>query len=168
MKLKMVLMAGLALALALSFSVAAAGPGGGPELAQLRAATARYHRTEVAMADGYNFVDGLDHCFFSPGEGGMGYHLINAGLLDTTVEALRPEALVYQPGPNGQLKLGAVEYIVPAAAWDAEGHGDLPQVLGQTLHLNAPLGVYVLHAWIFDHNPAGIFEDWNPKVTCSG
>lgn len=25
-------------------------------------------------------------------------------------------------------------------------------------------GVYVLHAWIFEHNPAGMFEDWNPRV----
>jgi hypothetical protein len=39
-------------------------------------------------------------------------------------------------------------------------------VLGQHLHLNAGLGVYVLHAWIFMNNPAGIFEDWNPDVTC--
>jgi hypothetical protein len=26
--------------------------------------------------------------------------------------------------------------------------------------------VYVLHAWIFEHNPAGMFEDWNPRVVC--
>jgi len=118
------------------------------------------------MGDGYNLVAGLDQCFFNPGVGGMGYHLINGSLLDTTVEALRPEALVYQPGPDGRLHLGAVEYIVPAAAWDAEGHGHLPQVLGQTFHLNAPLGVYVLHVWTYNHNPAGIFQDWNPTVGC--
>jgi hypothetical protein len=39
-------------------------------------------------------------------------------------------------------------------------------VLGHHLHLNPGLGVYVLHAWIFKNNPAGIFEDWNPNVTC--
>ena len=28
------------------------------------------------------------------------------------------------------------------------------------------LGVYILHAWIWKNNPAGMFEDWNPKVSC--
>src|SRR5690606_17142716 len=37
----------------------------------------------------------------------------------------------------------------------------------QHLHLNEPLGVYVLHAWVFKDNPAGIFEDWNPDVSCA-
>jgi hypothetical protein len=41
-------------------------------------------------------------------------------------------------------------------------------VLGQRLHLNEALGVYILHAWVWQHNPNGIFEDWNPTVHCSG
>jgi hypothetical protein len=32
--------------------------------------------------------------------------------------------------------------------------------------LNPVLGWYILHAWIWQHNPAGMFEDWNPTVTC--
>ena len=62
--------------------------------------------------------------------------------------------------------LGAVEYIVPAAEWDATGNTEPPSVLGQSFHLNSDLGVYILHAWIFRHNSAGIFEDWNPNVSC--
>jgi hypothetical protein len=94
----------------------------------------------------------------------MGFHYINTDLLDTNIELLRPEAMVYTPSPNG-LQLGAVEYIIPASAWDAE-HDELPELLGQHFHLNTRLGVYVLHAWIWKNNAAGIFEDWNPVVSC--
>lgn len=135
------------------------------DLAKLRKATAQYHRLEAAQAVGYDLVPGLDHCFNNPGIGGMGYHYINVSLLDTTVDFLQPEAMVYVPGPNGILQLGAVEYIVPAAAWDAE-HSELPQVIGHEFHLNPSLGVYVLHIWIWKNNPSGMFEDWNPKVSC--
>ena len=26
---------------------------------------------------------------------------------------------------------------------------------------------YALHAWIWDHNPAGVFENFNPTVSCT-
>ena len=26
---------------------------------------------------------------------------------------------------------------------------------------------YALHAWIWDHNPAGVFESFNPRVSCT-
>jgi hypothetical protein len=32
--------------------------------------------------------------------------------------------------------------------------------------LNPALGWYILHAWVWKNNPAGMFEDWNPTVTC--
>jgi hypothetical protein len=96
----------------------------------------------------------------------MGYHYINAASLDANVDVLAPEAMVYAPGPNGQLKLGAVEYIVPVGAWEEAGNEELPTVLGQEFHLNESIWVYVLHAWIWNHNPSGMFEDWNPNVTC--
>jgi hypothetical protein len=137
------------------------------QLAQVRAATARFQRTDAAKDAGYISVPGLDFCFDNPGVGGMGYHLIKTTSLDLTVNVLKPEAMVYAPGPNGQMQLVAVEYIVPAAAWDAAGNKQLPSALGQTFHLDAELGVYILHAWIWRENPMGMFEDWNPKVSCS-
>ena len=136
------------------------------ELAQLRAATAEFHRPEAAQAAGYGLVPGLDHCFHNPGVGGMGYHYINVSILDTTVELTRPEAMVYTPGPDGILQLGAVEYIVPAVAWDAQGHTHPPVLFGRFFRLNQALGVYVLHAWAWKNNPSGMFEDWNPNVSC--
>lgn len=136
------------------------------QLAQVRATTARFHRTEAAYALGYTLVPGLDYCFENPGVGGMGVHLIKTSSLDLSVDPLQPEAMVYQPGPKGQLQLVAVEYIVPAAAWDAAGNAQLPSALGHSFHLNAGLGVYILHAWIWRDNPLGMFNDWNPKVSC--
>jgi hypothetical protein len=136
------------------------------QLAQVRAATAQFHSTDAAKAAGYVSVPDLDSCFNNPGVGGMGFHLIKTSSLDLTVNVLEPEAMVYAPGPNGQLQLDAVEYIVPAAPWDAAGNTKPPSVLGQTFHLDAELGVYILHAWIWQENPSGMFEDWNPKVSC--
>lgn len=139
---------------------------GQSDLAKLRAATTQFHSLENARSAGYDLVPGLDHCFDNPGVGAMGYHYINTDILDTSVDPLQPEAMVFAPGPNGQLKLAAVEFIVPAEPWDATGNAELPSLYGKSFHLNESLGVYVLHAWVWKNNPSGMFEDWNPKVTC--
>ena len=63
------------------------------------------------MTAGWDLVEGLDHCFNNPGVGDMGIHYINVDLLDTTLNPLAPEAMVYQHGPDGELDewVGAVE-----------------------------------------------------------
>lgn len=136
------------------------------ELTKIRKATAKFHSIEAARKAKYDLREGLDHCFDNPGVGGMGFHYINTDILDLKLDALQPEAMVYAPGPEGDLNLGAVEYIVPAADWDAAGNTQPPSVLGHHLHLNKELGVYVLHLWLWRDNPAGMFEDWNPTVSC--
>jgi len=133
-------------------------------LDQLRRATAAYHSIPAANAAGYHLVPGLDYCFDNPGVGGMGYHLINTSLLDTTVERLKPEALVYDYNKFGKLQFVAVEYLVPIKDWDA-GHTRLPRLFGQTFMRNDALGVYYLHAWIWLPNSLGMFTDWNPKIS---
>ena len=135
------------------------------DLAKVRQATANFRRVEIAKAAGYDLREGLDHCFENPGVGAMGFHYIRQPL-DLKLDPLQPEAMVYAPGPEGQLKLGAVEYIVPAADWDAAGNTKPPMLLGHHLHMNKDLGVYILHIWLWRHNPAGMFEDWNPTVSC--
>jgi len=137
------------------------------DVAAVRAATAPFHNPQKALDAGWAPQPGLDSCFKNPGVGGMGFHYINANMLDDQLDPIAPEAMVYAPGPNGQLQLGAVEWIVPAAAWDPVQHGGHnPELLGQELHLEPLLGVYVLHAWIFKNNPSGMLEDWNPRVSC--
>lgn len=129
-------------------------PGIGAELALVRAATARYHRVEVALADG--FVQGSP-CVEDPnGAGAMGIHFVNrarVGQLDPTL----PQALLYLPAPNGRLKLVGVEYLSP---WGGE-------VLGQTLADASPLGPdTALHVWLWQANPAGMFTAYNPNLSC--
>ena len=139
------------------------------ELAALRAATARFQRLEVAEGQGYGQFLG---CVSQPGQGAMGIHFINGALAgDAALDPLRPEALVYEPDETGKLKLVAVEFIVFQAAWDAE-NATPPSLFGQPFHLIPEpnrYGVppfYELHAWVWRNNPAGMFEDWNPAVTC--
>ena len=165
MKRKLFIGMGLIVTL-ISLFVTGASAHGQNDLAKVREATAKFHRVDIAQAAGYDLREGLDHCFDNPGVGAMGFHYINTDILDLELDALQPEAMVYAPGPKGQLNLGAVEYIVPAAEWDAAGNTMPPMVLGHHLHLNKTLGVYVLHIWLWKHNPAGMFEDWNPTVSC--
>jgi hypothetical protein len=124
------------------------------DLAAVRRATVQFHDVQVAQDNGYAKL--LD-CFDSP-TGGMGQHYVQG--IDNTVDALHPEALVYEVGANG-LHLVAVEWIVPDSA---EVRANVPEVLGQRFHLNESLGVWVLHAWIWRANPTGMFKDWNPNV----
>jgi hypothetical protein len=135
------------------------------DITKVREATAQFQRTPAARAAGYDLVIGFDNCFQNYGVGGIGYHYIDTDLLDTTVDLLHPEAIVYAPDLNGSIQLGAVKYMVPAVLWDAQNTNP-PQVLGQSFHLDERLGLYVLHAWIWMNNPSGLFEDWNPDVSC--
>jgi hypothetical protein len=139
-------------------------------LAQIRAATAKYHRIEVAMADGYE----LDHhCVARPGVGAMGYHAPNFGLVDIVVDPLMPEVLLYEKQANGRMQLVAVEYIVAAVPWDAQY--DNPPMLGNKVfddHRDflamggPPFPHYQLHIWIWKNNPLGMYTPFNPKVSC--
>jgi hypothetical protein len=163
----------LGVALVLALLVALAAPAGvaiaDDELAAVRSATAKYHRLEVALEDGYELgYNGIiTGCIAHPTDGAMGYHYFRADLIDDpAVDPLRPEGLVYQPMPNGQLKLVAVEWVVPGPV-PPDPTLDPPTVLGFDMHvLNPALGWYIHHAWVWAHNPAGMFEDWNPEVTC--
>ena len=140
-----------------------AGAAGEIDMAAIRAATSRFHQVEVAMEAGYEtFLD----CFYRPGVGGMGYHYVNFDLLDLELDPTTREAMVYPPGPDGQLQLGAVEYLVPIALWDQQYSGP-PVLFGQTFDRNESLGVYALHAWVWKNNPSGMFAGYNPTVSCS-
>lgn len=77
------------------------------QLAAARAATARYHDPNVALADG--FVDMGPN----PGEAGM-IDFVNFSLVDCTLDAAHPEALRYVASGEG-LRLVAVEYSIPMA-----------------------------------------------------
>src|SRR4029079_15085543 len=106
-------------------------------LGDVRAATARYHSLSVAMAHKYGILKDKNGvaCIANPGVGAMGVHYVNGDLVGTTeVNPLKPEALVYEPQKNGQLRLVAVEYVTFKTQWDAT-HKAPPKLFGQTFML---------------------------------
>lgn len=137
-------------------------PGVGQDVAAVRAATARFHRFEVAQAAGW--FDPTAECVEVPGLGGMGYHHVNGALVDGEVAVTEPEVLLYEPQQNGRLRLVAVEYIIPFAILPPDS--DPPVLFGEEFHANPFLELWALHAWVWEHNPTGMFEDFNPRVTC--
>ena len=154
------------------------GTGGAQaELAQVRAATARFHRVEEAVAAGYElgWVNGAGNrivagCVSHPTAGAMGYHYFNAELMaDNAVDALEPEVLVYAPAADGGLRLVAVEWVVRSDKSNPAGVADAPSVLGIEMHILVPPpgpAFWLTHAWVWQHNPAGMFADFNPEVSC--
>ena len=146
----------------------------GDGLAAVRAATTRYHDIDVAKANGYAlFTDAAGiACIANLPLGTMGVHYVNGALVAAgQIDALQPQALVYEPMQHGQLRLVAVEYVVFQQAWDAK-HSAPPMLFGQEFMLmTAPNryglpSFYSLHAWIWKHNPSGMFSMWNPLVHC--
>ena len=151
------------------------------QLAPVRQATSQYHNVQTAKDDGYDFelpdVYGKT-CIAdlaTPGQGAMGVHMVSLGrVIDASLDPADPEVLVYEKRNNGTLKLVAVEYVV----FDT-GQAQ-PKLFGVPFDRNdgSRYGLppfYALHAWVWKPNPfetgafdetQGIFNAWNPRVTC--
>ena len=128
------------------------------QLAEVRAATAKYHDSEIAVIDGYVPVGG---CVALPSGPAMGIHYVNfQKVLDGTVNVKDPEVLVYIPEADGSLRLVAVEYMIPQAMVT-----ELPELYGRHFH-PGPMETWTLHAWVWRNNPDGMFADFNPKLSC--
>lgn len=136
------------------------------DLAQVRRSTAAFHDLAIAQAAGYQLLPFYKICVNNPELGAMGIHYINMSLVDTVIDPLQPEAMVYTPDETGTLQLTSVEYIVAASAWDAV-NPQPPTIFGQTYGYNAAFGVYSLHAWIWRPNPSGMFSYFNPNLSCN-
>jgi hypothetical protein len=165
---QLITLASVAVAMTASSATAAAKP---PDLSTARAATAGYHNIDKALADGYvEFKDLQGIACIDDPAGGMGIHYVRGDLvMNGVVNPATPEALVYEPEPNGRLRLVAVEYIVPEPLWTGS---ERPTLFGETFGLipgpnrYGPAGLLELHAWLWKHNPSGMFNDWNPRVEC--
>jgi len=135
----------------------------------VREATERFQDVRVAEAEGYALQFG---CVSGPDAGAMGLHYVNGPLVGTGVlDATRPQIVIYEPQPNGRLKLIGADYLVLADAWNAT-HAAPPELMGQLFHLfESPnrFGLpafYTLHVWAWKENPSGAFVNWHPNVSC--
>jgi len=150
-------------------SVTTDSPSQNALLQQVRQATARFKDVSVAEAEGYALQFG---CVSGDSEGAMGLHYVNGDIVGTGVlDVSRPQIVIYEPTPSGQLKLTGADYLLFQAAWDAN-HTAPPQLMGQAFHLfTAPnrFGLpafYTLHVWAWKENPNGAFVNWHPNVSC--
>jgi hypothetical protein len=149
-------------------NAAASSAGVSPDIANVRAATARYHDHAVAEADGYL---SSHECAESP-DGVMGYHWVNPAYLAAPMELTRPQVLLYQPRRDGSLRLVAVEYLAWDADQDLATDDDRPILFdrgfeGPMLGHEPGMPIhYDLHVWVWQHNPDGIFATWNPAGSC--
>jgi len=150
---------------------------GQPPLEQARSATAGAHDSVPAGYGLLRDAAGIA-CIAMPPmpgmpAGAMGIHFVNGDYVgDPSVDPAKPEALVYEPEGNGRLRLVALEYVTFQAAWDA-AHSSPPSLFGQQFNFTPSPNryglpaFYSLHAWIWKHNPAGMFAMWNPDVSCA-
>jgi hypothetical protein len=152
---------GLALlALAAVGSASAANSDRSALVDQVRAANNRFKDVSVALAEGYAPIP----CASGIDGGAMGVHYVNAEYLkDEVPDIKRPQAVMYEPLPNGKMALVAVEYI--AFKGPASLQGQLFNFTGSPNRYG--LGpFYELHVWAWKANPRGVFADMNPDVTC--
>ena len=178
------LAAGLAAAALVGSVVAAVGAGAGSaaaaerstpqdDFAAARAATAKYH--DITRATGFDELrDAAGIACIDNPAGGMGVHFVNGSRLNSVLDPALPEALVYEPQADGSMKLGALEYVVLDSDWTGPG---APELFGQSFEYQPGPGeaspnrfglpaFWELHLWVWNQNPRGMFDDWNPKVTC--
>ena len=131
-----------------------------PLVDHVRVANNRFKEVAVAVEEGYAPIP----CTSGIDGGAMGVHYVNSAYLKDAVPDLkRPQAVMYEPLPNGTMELIAVEYITFKGPASLEG-----QLFSFT---NAPnrYGLdpfYELHVWAWKQNLHGAFTDMNPKVTC--
>jgi hypothetical protein len=138
----------------------------------VRNATAQYQ--DVSKATGYTPVLG---CVSGSDHGAMGIHYANTSLVagqtllsNGQLDATRPQALIYEPQSNGELKLVGVEFIIlasvlpPNSTPQVEGH--LMQFIDAPNRYGLP-AFFELHVWAWRENPQGSFVDWNNHVSCA-
>ena len=134
-------------------------------IAAVRNATNQFHDFEYATsASGGGYTQQFPAGCAATSTGAQGVHYLNPTLAaDPAIDILRPELLMYEPGPNGQMKLVGVDYVTPLT----DPNAPAPTLLGVDLAPLSSLGVWAIHIWAWRPNPDGMFAMWNPKVSCA-
>jgi len=172
------------------------GPGE-PTLAEVRTATERFQDVRVALAEGYirdpaDMCETADMMGRPASDGAMGVHYFRPDRLGVTAppnprvngtgtytDFRGPAILIYEPQADGSMQLVAVENLVFQASWAAAGHASPPTFHGvaydnmkddpattlDEAHNFEPH--YDRHVWVYRENPAGVFQPFNPAVSCA-
>lgn len=131
------------------------GPAAILQLEDVREATARYLDVDAAVADGYVDIG----AFVS----GMGWHYLKPSIVDARFNGRKPELLVYADDPcGGKRRLVAVEYAIPLELSKRAPQGFVGNA--DMWHADHELGLWTLHAWIWEYNTDGVFAPFNPRV----
>ena len=130
------------------------------QLAQVRAATAKFHRVERggrgrlrARVGERRRREDRRGLRLAPDGGRDGLPLLQRGP-DGRQRRQRPEpeVLVYAPDGDGGLELAAVEWVVRSAQSNPPGVSSAPSVLGMPMHILVPPpgpAFYLTHAWVW-------------------
>jgi hypothetical protein len=167
-----------------------------PTLAQVKAAVQKYRDVKAALADGYiPDPSGMCETAAMMGKpaklGAMGIHYFRPDLLGITAppnprvdgngtytDFHHPAVLLYEPEADGSLQLIGVENLVFEKAWRAAGHTQPPSFHGvpynhmvdnpatQIDEAHGFMPHFDRHVWVIRNNPNGVFEQYNPNVTC--
>jgi hypothetical protein len=137
----------------------------------VRNATERFKNVTSIMGPGEGY--GLAFGCVSGGDyGAMGLHYVNMSLVgDGEIDVTQPEIILFEPTPNGGIRITGVDFLVLASDWDSK-HTGPPELMGQLFHFfESPnrFGLppfYTLHVWAWKDNPNGTFVNWNPNVSC--
>ena len=163
------------------------------QLAALRAATAKYHSGHDDYPQPFiSPKTNANGCVSNASMGGMGFHYVKPldpntgapmGIADRDLNYLDPETLVYAPKngnsvePGGDpeyARLAAFDYFVPFAVWDSTEPPPTSADLGLAINpaiefQKSRFDGWMFHIWLWEHNPAGMFANWNPAVPlCAG
>jgi hypothetical protein len=128
------------------------------QLEAAKAATRKYRDINVALAEGFFQA--------TPDIPGEGFHYLLPSRVDCNFDPANPEVLLYAflPGQT-QLKLVAVEYLVPFACLPADGPP--PEGFAGNLDVwgnDEPVPFWTLNAWLYFRNPDGLLTSMNPLV----
>lgn len=133
------------------------------DLARLRRVTAAAHDELAGAAAGWSAQ--ITGCMALPGTGAMGFHHGNPAYIDDGMLRVdQPEILLYEPTPDGGKRLVGVEYVILYRDWPRDAPP--PVLFGREFAQVDVFGLWGLHAWVWAANPLGMFEPWNPRVSC--
>ncbi len=133
------------------------------QIAALQVLFAKYHDLQTALDNGYEFVG---PCVSDPDW--VGWAITTAATQTTTSAAVMAPTLwkgrsTWSMRRRRTDRAGSPLWITRFRM--RSGHGNkAPEFFGIPFTRNDGFGVWMFHIWVFQHNPAGIFANFNPKV----